>query len=146
MKSKLIVPAFICILLAASSCKKDSTTPTPPSPKYPIEGLWIGTQTVDNDPTSTSDNYYSLVIYENGSILTKGKGSDGNTYYASGTWSLSSSNIFTATITTLLFNGPAVTQAFTFTFSDVGLMTDGKWKDTVNGTQVGHFSIMKRVN
>lgn len=146
MKSKLIVAAFICILLAASSCKKDSTTPAPPSPKYPIEGLWIGTQTVDNDPTSTSDNYYSLVIYEDGSILTKGKGSDGNTYYASGTWSLSSSNIFTATITTILFNGPAVTQAFTFTFSDVGVMTDGKWKDTVNGTQVGHFSIMKRVN
>jgi len=146
MKSKLIAITLIALLLITSSCKKDSTTPAQVTPKYPIEGLWIGTQTVDNDPTSTSDNYYSLVIYEDGSILTKGKGSDGNTYYATGTWSLSSGNIFTATITTLLFNGPAVRQAFTFTFSDVGVMTDGKWQDTVNGTQVGHFSIMKRVN
>src|SRR5690242_7575292 len=145
MKAKIILTVVISLLIF-SACKKDTTTPAPESPTYPIEGLWIGTQTVDNDPSATTDNYYSLVIYKDGSILTKGKGADGNTYYATGSWSLSPNNIFTATITTLLFNGPAVTQKFTFTFSDVGEMTDGRWEDTINGSQVGHFSTMKRVN
>jgi hypothetical protein len=142
MKTRIILLALTGLLFF-SGCSNDNETVE--TLKYPIEGLWIGTQTCDNDKIENSDNYYSLIVYEDGSILTKGKGADGRVYYASGTWTLSPDDNFTATITTLFFKGPPVTQVFTFHYSDSGVLTDGRWKDTVNGSQLGHFSTMKHV-
>lgn len=142
MKINIFLLTALCLLLF---CGCNSDNKIVETIKYPIEGLWIGTQTCDNDHKESSDNFYSMVVYEDGSILTKGKGSDGNTYYATGSWSLSSNNLFTATITTLIFRGPPVTQAFTFTYSDSGVLTNGRWKDTLNGTQLGHFSTMRHI-
>ena len=51
MKTKLIAVFFLAACLAVSSCQKDAPTPTPVTPTYPVEGLWIGTFTVDNNPS-----------------------------------------------------------------------------------------------
>lgn len=143
MRIKFFLPALFAILLFASSCQKQDSSA---SPKYQVAGLWIGTYTVNNDKTAPGVYFYSYAVYPDGSILTKGLGADGNYYYSTGNWKLSSTNVFTATITTLIFNGPAVTQTLTANYSDKGKMTDGVWADTKNGVQTGNFSTMQRVN
>jgi hypothetical protein len=143
MKIKFFLPTLFAILLFASSCQKQDSSA---SATYQVAGLWIGTYTVNNDKTAPGVYFYSYAVYPDGSILTKGLGADGNYHYSSGNWQLSSTNVFTATITTLIFNGPPVTQTLTAIYSDKGKMTDGVWKDTKNGVQTGNFSTMQRVN
>ena len=145
MKIKLIITAFLVTILAVASWKKDSTTPTPTTPTYQVEGLWIGTFTVDNDPTQPATYYYSYAVYPDGTILVKSLGADGNNYYSTGTWSLSSSNVFSATFISINFNGPQVTQTMTANYSNTGKMTEGVWSDTINGSQTGKLT-MGRVN
>ena len=147
MKIKFIFAAFLATALFISSCQKDSSTPTPTPTvtTYPVEGLWTGTYTIDNNPSESGVYFYSYAVYTDGSILVKGTGADGETYYSSGQWSLSNSNVFSATYTTINFGGPQVTQSLTINFSNTGKMTDGTWKDTANGTETGKLS-MVRVN
>ena len=147
MKTKLIVAFSLIICLAIASCQKDSNTPapTPPTPTYPVEGLWIGTYTIDNSPSESGIYFYSYVVYPDGSILIKGTGADGNSYYSIGTWTLSDSTKFSATYTTINFSGPQVTQTLTAKFSNTGKMTEGVWADTKNGSETGKLS-MQRVN
>lgn len=144
MKTKLILACFLVTLLAFSGCKKDTSTPDPVSPTYPIEGLWIGTFTVDNNPSQPGSYYYSYAIYPDGSVLVKSRPADGNNYYSTGTWTLSATNKFSATITTMNFSGPQVTQTITADFVNTGEMT-GVWNDTINASQTGKLS-MKRIN
>lgn len=145
MKIKLILATFLVALFAVFSCKKDSSTPAPTTPTYQIEGLWIGTFTVDNDPSQAGTYYYSYAVYPDGSILVKSLAADGNNYYSTGSWTLSSSNVFSATFISMNFNGPQVTQTITANYSNTGEMTDGIWTDTINGSQTGKLS-MARVN
>jgi hypothetical protein len=145
MRTKFILSALFAILLIASSCEKQDNNPFS-STKYQVAGLWIGTYTVDNDKTAPGVYFYSYAVYPDGSILIKGLGADGNYYYSTGNWQLSGANLFTATITTLIFNGPPVTQTITANYSDNGKMTDGVWADIKNGVQKGKLSTMQRVN
>lgn len=136
--------SVLVITLFLISCKKDCDTPTP---TYPIEGLWIGTYTVDNLPSQGS-LYYSFIIKPNGEVLTEGKGGDGVTYYAAGTWELTD-NTFTATYTSINFKGLPVQQSATATFSNTGTLTNGTWEDinNPNGPALsGKFSTFNRVN
>ena len=137
--------AFFLTALAVSSCQKDSTIPTPATPTYQVEGLWIGTYTIDNNPSESGVYFYSYAVYPDGSILIKGTGADGNTYYSTGKWTLSDSNLFSAKYITINFNGPQVTQTITANFSNTGKMTDRIWSDTKNGSETGKLS-MGRVN
>ena len=161
MKIKFILTSALVAFLFISSCKKDVVTNTVikqdtttiiqhdttiATVVYPVEGLWIGTYTVNNDPTAPGVYFQSLSIYPDGSILTKGLGADGNYYYASGSWTLSGSNVFSATIISINFPGPPVTQVITATFSDTGKMTGGVLVDTQNGTQTETFSTLLRTN
>lgn len=145
MKIKFILAAFLITALAVSSCQKDSTPPTPTTPTYPVEGLWIGTFTVDNNPSQAGTYFYSYAVYPDGSILVKSLPADGNTYYSAGQWTLSNANVFSATFTSMNFKGAQVTQTITANFSDTGKMTDGVWTDKINANQTGKLS-MERVN
>jgi hypothetical protein len=145
MKIKPLFAAFLITIFAFTSCQKDSTTPTPTATKYPVEGLWIGTYTIDNSPSESGIYFYSYAVYKGGSILIKGMGADGNTYYSSGQWALSSTNVFSSTYTTINFSGAQVTQTMTANFSNTGKMTEGVWTDTKNGSQTGKLT-MERVN
>lgn len=145
MKIKSILAVFLVTVLAVSSCKKDSTSSTPPTPIYPVQGLWTGTYTVDNNLSEAGSYFFSYAVYTNGSILVKTLGADGNTYYSAGNWTLSNANEFSATFTTMNFNGVQVTQTITANFSDTGKMTSGVWTDSKNGDQTGKFSV-DRVN
>ncbi len=143
MKTKLIVLFSLATCLAVASCQKDSTTPTPPT--YPVDGLWIGTFTVDNNPSQAGSYYFSYAVYPDGSILVKTRAADGNNYYSIGKWVLSNSTEFSATLTTTNFNGSQVTQSITAIFSNSGKMTNGIWVDVANASQTGKFSV-DRVN
>lgn len=145
MKTKFMLAAFLITSIVFNACQKDSTSPTPDSPKYQVEGLWIGTYTIDNSPSESGIYFYSYAVYKDGSILIKGMGADGNTYYSSGQWALSSTNVFSSTYTTINFSGAQVTQTMTANFSDTGKMTEGVWTDTKNGSQTGKLT-MERVN
>lgn len=145
MKTKLILASVLIISLALSSCQKDTTPSTPATVIYPVEGLWIGTFTVDNNPSQPGTYYYSFSVYPDGSILIKSVPADGNTYYSSGKWTLTGTSDFSATFTSMNFNGAQVTQTITATFSNTGEMTGGIWTDIKNADQTGKLS-MKRVN
>lgn len=145
MKIKFILAVFLVTVLAVSSCQKDSTPPPTPTPTYPVEGLWIGTFTVDNNPSQAGTYFYSYAVYPDGSILVKTLAADGNNYYSPGKWTLSNANEFSATFTSLNFSGAEVTQTITANFSDSGKMTNGVWTDIKNATQTGKFSV-ERVN
>jgi hypothetical protein len=106
----------------------------------------LGTFTVNNDPSAAGVYFYSFSIFPDGSVLTESQGSDGNYYYNKGTWALSADTLFSATIDSINFPGPAVTENITATFSDSGVMKDGTWTESANGSQSGHFSTMQRVN
>jgi len=84
-------------------------------------------------------------VYPDGSILVKSLPADGHNYYSVGTWTLSDVNVFSATITTINFDGPQVTQTITANFLKTGEMTNGVWTDIKNGHQTGKL-VMKRVN
>ena len=141
MKPKIILLAVTCLLIF-SGCNNDATVETP---KYPIEGLWIGSFTVDNDPSQSNTYFYSLSIFPDGSVLTKSLGADDNYYFNTGTWTLSPDSVFSATIVSINFPGPAVTENITAHYSDSGEMTNGKWTEIANGSQSGKFPTMKKL-
>ncbi len=94
--------------------------------------------------------FYSFIIYPNGALLTKGKGGDGQDYYSTGSWTLTSNDVFSGTISTFFPNtGLPVTQSIIATYSNDGKLTNGIWHDTDNpyGSPLsGKFSTMQRVN
>jgi hypothetical protein len=148
LKSFFALATLVVLTFQISGCKKDCPAPT--TTTYPIQGLWIGTFSVDAIPGQGS-LFYSFVVYPDGTLLTKGKGGDGKFYYSSGTWTLSSSNVFSGTITSFVTpnSGSPVTQSITATYANSGTLVDGVWNDTnnPNGTPLkGKFSTMQRIN
>jgi len=143
---KLISYFFVALLTMSGvlSCEKESSSPS----TYPIEGLWTGTYSVNTMPLQGSLTY-TIAVKPGGEILTEGKGGDGKSHYASGTWALSGNN-FTATIITFPFsNIIPVTQSITATYSNTGTLTDGTWTDTNNPNGAGlsgKFSTLQRIN
>ena len=139
--------AIAALALVQFSCKKDTQEATK---TYTIEGLWIGTYSVNSLPAQGA-LFASFSIFPDGTVLTKTEASDGKFYYSNGNWSLSGSNIFTATVTTFVtpYGGSPVTQQITGTFSKTGTLSDVTWIDTnnPNGTpHAGKYLSMQRVN
>ena len=159
---KFFLPVFIISMLFAgfsSSCVKEVIKETVRDTTivrdtivrpavYPIEGLWIGTYSVDG--LNQGDLFYSMIIYPGGKIVTRSRSSDGNDYYSSGTWTLANNKDFSATIVTFspISGTAAVTQYITATYSNTGVLTNGTWQDTKNPYSLmkGKFSVMQRVN
>lgn len=154
MKFRFLLATVLAVTLFLSSCTKEAdSTPatTADTLTYRVEGLWLGTYSVNGQPGATG-LFYSFAVYPDGTILTKSTGTDGKTYYSAGTWSWqsSASNVFVAIITTINTGGLPITQRFTTTWSKTGVMTDGTWMDTnnpyINPGYSGKFSTMQRVN
>jgi len=136
------------LLFQLTSCKKavGQTNHDCPPPTYPIEGLYIGTYSVDSKP-ELGNLYYSFVIFPDGSLLTKGVTEFGDTTYQKGNWTLSSDSTFNGNIAT--FTTPSVLQSITGKFSKDGKISDATWHDTYNpygDGLAGNFSVMKRIN
>ena len=95
---------------------------------------------------------YCFIVYPDGTLLTKGKGGDGNFYYSTGTWTLSNDSLFEGTIVSFVTPGPnPVTQSISATFSNEGngTLTNGTWfdVDNPNGAPLsGAFSTMQKIN
>ena len=143
MQPKFWIYVIFFAVISTLSCTKESIQ------TYPVEGLWLGTYTVDGLP-GNGENFYSMAIYPDGKLLTKSKSADGKDYYSSGSWTLSAGNIFKGTITTFhpISGANAVTQEITATFSNAGQLINGLWHDTVNpfSKLQGKFSTFQRVN
>jgi hypothetical protein len=139
MKAKLLITLFTVTLFVATSCEKEEI-----EKKYPIEGLWIGTYTINEIPQQGA-LYYSFIIKPGGSLLTEGKGGDGKTYYATGSWTLTDT-LFSFTYTTPdAFNNP-VTATGTATYHKTGKLTNGIWHNITKPNISGTFPVMDRVN
>lgn len=133
---------LLAFVFALVSCKKDHPV------IYPVEGLWIGTYTVDQNPNQ-SPLFYSFSVKPDGTILTESKGGDGVSYYSEGTWTLTGDQ-FAFTIKTINVEPSPIKQSGKLTFHNSGKMTNGTWEDIENPyTKTGNkgkFSTMNRVN
>jgi len=121
MKTKIRLFLPFLFLAFFSGCSKSNDNA---APSNPIVGLWIGTQNPD-DGSATFPLYYSYDIKSDSTMLVQGEGSDGNTYYLSGTWSLNGT-IFTAQLTTQNFGQAGVKQNISATYnSSLGKLSSG---------------------
>lgn len=144
MKLRSILLLFALAVTFMVACTKDNMPST-----YPTAGLYLGTYTVDQFPAQGSQ-FFSIVLYADGSMITKGKGGDGSDLYGAGSYTITGS-AFSATVNSFVKSsqGVPVTQSITATYSNKGTLTNVSWKDTVNpfGTpNTGQMSTMQRVN
>jgi hypothetical protein len=139
MKTTLSLLALITMLFTFSSCEKDN-----PSPTYPIVGLWIGSYGITSGAPPADSLYYSLNLRSDSSVITHSMGADGNTYYGTGTWSLTGTTL-SATITTSNFSQAGAVQKLNADYNS----KDGKLTSGVINSVGGNFSAtfnLDRVN
>ncbi|MGB3132512.1 MAG: hypothetical protein WBB26_12600 [Saprospiraceae bacterium] len=146
---KKLVFIFSAILLVSTfSCSDDETcqgevanVPT----NFPIEGLWIGSYTIDNSP-SPGTQYISFAIKPDGTLVNDSKGTYGQ-YLSIGTWTLGSQTL-NCTIVCVYSPEPALLgakQTFSATWDKTGKLTDGTWRTVSSNGGTGKFT-MSRVN
>jgi len=136
----LTVFSAAIILFQISSCKKAEAQT---ARTYPIEGLWIGTYTVDGD-LNRGNQYYSLVIKPDGTVILDGK--DANQQSLSiGTWTLTGTNFSCHTSSVYGVSGVGILENITAMWNNSGQLTSGVWSNPSPGTGSGTFS-MTRVN
>ena len=141
---KLIASLLAIILLTIflPGCEKDDDDPNP-TPDT-IEGLWIGTYSVDGMP-GEGLQYYSLVIKPDGTVINDTKGSN-TQHLAIGAWTLTG-NSFACTTTVVygLPNNIDVTQTHTATFDKAnGTITNGIWTNIgTPSNMTGTFTLTK---
>jgi hypothetical protein len=133
MKNFFLTLSLFAVLLAFFSCSKSNSTPA-----NPIVGLWIGTVTYSVAP-SAGNLYYSFDLRADSSILFQGLGADGNTYYASGNWSLSGTS-FTATITGTNLSNAGVVINVTATYNKTGTLI-GNQVVATDTSAIGSFML-----
>jgi hypothetical protein len=137
MKKTLFSIAVVSAIFFISACSKD----LPASSSYPIEGLWIGTFDVKAGSTPADSLYLSFYLRADSTMQTQGLGADGNTYYATGSWSLNGSS-FTATFATTNLSQAGVVQQATGIYNG----TDGTLSgdiQTVGGSYRSTFSLTR---
>lgn len=139
MKSRLLALSIFSMLFIFYSCSKTNNTPTNPNP---IVGLWMGTYT--GTEVAGKNLYYSFDLRADSTVLSQSLGGDGNTYYSSGTWSLSGTN-FTATITAQNFSNAGVVQNITATYSSANGTLTGQAVHASDATKIFVFTL-NRVN
>lgn len=133
---KILIAAFIVICIY--SCSKDGET----TATFEVPGIYMGTYTVDQVPAQGS-LFYSFIIQPDATMITEGKGSNGSTYYSAGTWTLAQDTL-RCTFSSVNFPGVTVTQSAKFYFNkNDGALSSGTWKDVVNGTFSGTYSMVR---
>jgi hypothetical protein len=137
----LITFAIAMTLFQISSCKKSTAQN---SATYPIQGLWIGTYTVDGQP-GLGEQYFSFIIKPDGTMINDTKFSN-QQHLAPGTWTLSGSTL-SCTFTSVygIPQNIGITETSTATWDNKGKLTTGIWKNVAPLTGSGTFTL-SRVN
>ena len=114
------------------------------NPKNPITGYWVGTYTLDANP-SYGSFYYGWSIFPDHTIIQQGGGPNGIVWTGVGTWSLSADSVFTCTITNGDPSQGSLSGGSTAKYSSVnGTLSNGHTSYTSGGTQSSSFTL-KRV-
>lgn len=145
----ILVLLFFCsvIMFSTQSCQKDNDPPVTDTLvishtdtlfhsdtvyiKEPssIFGLWIGTYDITRGPEAGRTGfYYSYELHTDSTIQIVSTGTDGLTYYGSGTWTLQNTSFEAHTTATNLSN-TGVVQTIKGTYDSVqnklsGVVTD----------------------
>lgn len=137
----LLIFALASLVFQITSCTKSVAQTT--TPTYPIQGLWIGTYTVDGQ-TSLGEQYFSLIIKPDGTIIADTKGGD-KQHLAPGSWTLTGNTL--SCIFTCVYGYPSnigVTEMATATWDKTGKL-GGFWKNASQNSGSGVITLT-RVN
>ena len=143
LSKSLVIAAILStfFVFQITGCDKDESVPQPTNSS--IEGLWIGTYTVDGQP-GVGSQYYSLVIKPDGTIINDTKGSNVQ-HLNIGTWSLRGDSLLaTTTCVYGLQSNLNVVEKHTAVFDkNTGSIKNGVWKNVppLNGS--GTFVLSK---
>ncbi|HLX90817.1 MAG TPA: hypothetical protein VKR32_03995 [Puia sp.] len=151
----LIIPAVIAFSIGSQSCTKttiktvtvtdtvkttvtvtDTVTQNPPPT---IVGFWVGSYKIPGYPDSA---YESFDLRPDTTLLFRGLGFDGSTYYAEGTYSVTGTG-FTYTFTGINGTNAGAVQTGTGTYSAAGATITGGTFQNVGTTVTGTFSLTK---
>jgi hypothetical protein len=129
------------ILFQMSGCKKDDGQVTNPSTSYPIQGLWIGTYTVDGQ-SGSGEQYFSFIIKPDGTLIADTKEGT-QQHLANGTWTLSGTTLSCSF--TCVYGFPSnigITETSTATWDKTGKLT-GTWKNIPPRTGSGVIKLTR---
>ena len=127
----ILALVFTSIGLVNSSCSKTNTSPT-------IEGFWVGTYQVTGSPATY---YYSFDLRPDGTLLHKGTGADGNSYYGQGRYTVNGST-FNYSDTTLNLSQAGAVETGTGTYTAAAGTITGNWQNP-GGALTGTLSVTK---
>ena len=125
-----------------TSCKKASAQITT-NPTYPIQGLWVGTYTVDGQ-VSLGEQYFSFIIKPDGTIVADTKGGT-QQHLSTGTYTLVG-NTLNCSFTCVYGyqSNIGVTETSSATWDKAGILL-GNWKNTPPDSGSGNLKLT-RVN
>lgn len=106
-----------------------------------IQGLWIGTYTVDGQ-SSLGEQYFSFIIKPDGSIVADTKGAN-QQHLSNGTWSLNGTTLSCSF--TCVYGVPSnvgITETTTATWDNANKLT-GTWKNVAPLTGSGTIKLTK---
>ncbi|MEI9958473.1 MAG: hypothetical protein WDM90_19700 [Ferruginibacter sp.] len=136
--------ALAFALFQMTSCKK-ATAQTPSTPAtYPIQGLWVGTYTIDGQ-AALGQQYFSFVIKPDGSIINDTKYNNQQNL-ALGNWTLSGTTL-SCSFTNMYGQASnfGVSETCTATWDNSGKLTAGIWKNVAPLSGSGTF-VLTRIN
>lgn len=145
---KILFNSFVLLIFALSSfvfqitsCKKATAQTT--SLSYPIQGLWIGTYTVDGQ-SSVGEQYFSFIIKPDGTIIADTKWGT-QQHLAIGTWTLTGST-FNCSFTCVYGSQSniGVTETSSASWDKAGKLV-GNWKNTPPNSGTGNITL-NRIN
>ena len=125
------------MLLGLLSCSKDND----PAPESKIEGLWIGSYTVDQTP-SAGQQYASYSIKPDGTMISDSK-NIGVQNICIGTWTLTGTTLSSSYH--VIYGDSQnidITQTITATWDKSGKLT-GTWKNNDTGHYTGTFTMTR---
>jgi hypothetical protein len=120
------------------SCKKEH--PKPPESKKTIEGLWIGSYTVDGDPQQ-APSYFSFIIKPEGKLVVESH-PQGVQHFATGTWILNADTLRCTYVYLTTQQGYKVEQTATAIYNRPDdRLTSGTWKNIGAPGGTGKFTM-----
>jgi hypothetical protein len=162
MKALFTVVVLVMIIISGttSSCEKEVIKPgcdtvvvrdtiiirdtITASVNYPIEGLWIGTYTINSEP-SLGKQYFSFIIKPNGVLICE-TSYIGKQHLSPGTWSLNGNTLSCSF--TCVYGLPqhiGITEVSTAQWDSKLNKLEGTWKNLAPLTGSGNIT-MSRVN
>jgi hypothetical protein len=137
---------FTSISLVNSSCSKTNTVTDTVTkivvdtlrPPATIAGIWVGTYQVTGSPTTY---YYSFDLRPDGTLLHKGTGADGNTYYGQGRYTVNGAT-FNYSDTTLNLGQTGTVESGSGIYNAADSTITGNFIG--GGTVTGTFSVIKQ--